>query len=62
MSSIPYGQLKPRPWSRTMPHDSDPMRGNYDDFNPNMPEPSEEPDEPDYDLERDWISLLETYR
>ncbi len=33
-----------------------------DDFNPNMPEPVEESDEPDYDLELDWLSLLETYR
>jgi hypothetical protein len=33
-----------------------------DDFNPNVPEPAEESDEPDYDLERDWLSLLETYR
>jgi hypothetical protein len=33
-----------------------------DDFNPNMPEPIEESDEPDYDLELDWLSLLETYR
>jgi hypothetical protein len=33
-----------------------------DDFNPNLPEPVEELDEPDYDLELDWLSLLETYR
>jgi hypothetical protein len=33
-----------------------------DDFNPNLPEPAEEPDEPDYDRELDWLSLLETYR
>jgi hypothetical protein len=30
-----------------------------DDFNPNMPEP---PEEPDYDAELDWQSLVETYR
>jgi hypothetical protein len=33
-----------------------------DDFNSNMPEPPEELDEPDYDVELDWLSLLETYR
>ena len=30
------------------------------DFNPNMPEPPEEADEPDYDAELDFESLLAT--
>ena len=33
-----------------------------DDFNPNLSEPPEETDEPDYDAELDFESLLETYR
>ena len=33
-----------------------------DDFNLDTPEPDEDPDEPDYDSELDFESLLATYR